>query len=39
LFAHVVVTNVGSAKILERCGFVAVGRETANVEEIVYRLA
>jgi RimJ/RimL family protein N-acetyltransferase len=39
LFAHVVVTNVGSAKVLERCGFVEVGRETTGVEEIVYRLA
>ena len=39
LFAHVAVTNVGSAKVLERCGFVEVGRETTGVEEIVYRLA
>ena len=39
LFAHVAVTNVGSAKVLERCGFAEVGRETTGVEEIVYRLA
>jgi RimJ/RimL family protein N-acetyltransferase len=39
LFAHVAVTNVGSAKVLERCGFVEVERETTDVEEIVYRLA
>lgn len=39
LFAHVAATNVGSAKVLERCGFVEVGRETAEIEEIVYRLA
>lgn len=38
LFAHVAVTNVGSAKVLERCGFVEVGRETTDVEEILYRL-
>ena len=39
LFAHVVVTNVGSAKVLEHCGFVEVDRETGAVEEIVYLLA
>ena len=39
LFAHVAVTNVGSAKVLERCGFVEVEREADDVEEIVYRLA
>jgi RimJ/RimL family protein N-acetyltransferase len=39
LFAHIAVTNVGSAKVLERCGFVEVDRETTDVEEIVYRLA
>lgn len=38
LFAHVAVTNVGSAKALERCGFVEVERVTTDVEEIVYRL-
>ena len=38
LFAHVVATNVRSAKVLERCGFVEVERETTDVEEIVYRL-
>ena len=39
LFAHVVVTNVGSAKVVERCGFVEIGRETTDVEVSVYRLA
>ena len=39
LFAHVAVTNVGSSKVLERCGFVEVERETTDIEEIVYRLA
>jgi RimJ/RimL family protein N-acetyltransferase len=39
LVAHVAVTNVGSAKVLERCGFVEVEREMTDVEEIVYRLA
>ena len=39
LFAHVAVRNVGSAKVLERCGFVEVEREGTDVEEIVYRLA
>ena len=38
LFAHVAARNVGSAKVLERCGFVEVARETTEVEEIVYRL-
>ncbi len=38
LLAHVAVTNVGSAKVLERCGFVEVEHETTDVEEIVYRL-
>ena len=39
LFAHVAATNTGSVTVLERCGFVEVGRETSDVEEIVYRLA
>ena len=39
LVAHVAATNVRSAKVLERCGFVEVGLETTDVEEIVYRLA
>jgi len=38
LFAHVAATNVGSVKVLERCGFVEVERATTDVEEIVYRL-
>ena len=39
LFAHVAATNVGSVKVLERCGFVEVERETTDVGELVYRLA
>jgi RimJ/RimL family protein N-acetyltransferase len=39
LFAHVAVSNIGSAKVLERCGFVEVHRETTGIEEIVYRLS
>jgi RimJ/RimL family protein N-acetyltransferase len=39
LFANVAATNVGSVKVLERCGFVEVEREGTDVEEIVYRLA
>jgi RimJ/RimL family protein N-acetyltransferase len=38
LFAHVVTTNAGSIRVLERCGFVEVGREVTDVEEIVFRL-
>jgi RimJ/RimL family protein N-acetyltransferase len=39
LFAHVAVGNLGSAKVLERCGFVEVERGATDVEEIAYRLA
>jgi hypothetical protein len=39
LFAHVAVTNAGSATVLEWCGFVEVERETTDAEEIVHRLA
>ncbi len=39
LFAHVAVTNAGSARVLERGGFIEVDRETTAIEEIVYRLA
>jgi RimJ/RimL family protein N-acetyltransferase len=38
LVAHVASTNVGSSRVLERCGFVEVGRETSDVVEIIYRL-
>jgi RimJ/RimL family protein N-acetyltransferase len=38
LYAHVAATNVGSTKVLERCGFVEVDRETSDVVEIAYRL-
>ena len=38
LRAHVVVSNIGSIRVLEKCGFVLVGRETTDVEELVYEL-
>jgi RimJ/RimL family protein N-acetyltransferase len=38
LFARVVTTNAGSIRVLELCGFVEVGREVTDVEEILYRL-
>jgi RimJ/RimL family protein N-acetyltransferase len=38
LRAHVAVTNAGSIRVLEKCGFVLVGREMADVEELVYEL-
>ena len=45
LGAHVVVSNVGSIRVLEKCGFVEVGRHRSSiapgepeVEEIIYRL-
>jgi RimJ/RimL family protein N-acetyltransferase len=39
LRAHVATSNVGSIRVLEKCGFVPVGRETTDVEEIVYELS
>jgi RimJ/RimL family protein N-acetyltransferase len=38
LRAHVATTNAGSIRVLEKCGFVPVGRETTDVEELVYEL-
>jgi RimJ/RimL family protein N-acetyltransferase len=38
LRAHVATSNVGSIRVLEKCGFVPVGRETTDVEELVYEL-
>jgi RimJ/RimL family protein N-acetyltransferase len=39
LRAHVATSNVGSVRVLEKCGFVAVDRVTTDVEEIVYELS
>jgi RimJ/RimL family protein N-acetyltransferase len=39
LRAHVATTNVGSVRVLEKCGFVPVGRVTTDVEELVYELS
>jgi RimJ/RimL family protein N-acetyltransferase len=41
LHAHVATHNVGSARVLEKCGFLRVGGETTaedGVEEFLYRL-
>jgi RimJ/RimL family protein N-acetyltransferase len=40
LLAHVATTNVGSIRVLEKCGFVPTGRETGEdgVEELVMTL-
>jgi RimJ/RimL family protein N-acetyltransferase len=40
LFARVATSNVGSRRVLEKCGFTAIGTETGGdgVEEIVMRL-
>jgi len=40
LFAHVAVQNVGSIRVLEKCGFTAVGERTGDdgVRELVYEL-
>lgn len=40
MFAHVVVHNVGSIRVLEKCGFEQVGATTADdgVEELLFRL-
>jgi RimJ/RimL family protein N-acetyltransferase len=39
LRAHVATTNVGSIRVLEKCGFVPVGRVTTDIEELVYELS
>ena len=46
LFGHVAFDNVGSRKVLEKCGFVKIGTDTgfanarqAEIEEFIYRLA
>jgi RimJ/RimL family protein N-acetyltransferase len=38
LRAHVATANVGSVRVLEKAGFVQVGRVTTDVEELVYEL-
>lgn len=39
LRAHVATSNVGSVRVLEKCGFVPVDRVTTDVEELVYELS
>jgi RimJ/RimL family protein N-acetyltransferase len=43
LFAHVVAHNIGSIRVLEKCGFVRIRRQTVpfedrEIEEFVYEL-
>ena len=38
LHAWVATTNVGSIRVLEKCGFVRVGSRTTDVEELLYQL-
>jgi RimJ/RimL family protein N-acetyltransferase len=38
LHAWVATTNVGSIRVLEKCGFVQVGSRTTDVEELLYEL-
>jgi RimJ/RimL family protein N-acetyltransferase len=38
LHAWVAATNVGSIRVLEKCGFVRVGSRTTDVEELLYEL-
>jgi RimJ/RimL family protein N-acetyltransferase len=38
LHAWVATTNVGSIRVLEKCGFVQVGSRTTDVEELLYQL-
>ena len=39
LHAWVAATNVGSIRVLEKCGFVRVGEHTTDIEEYLYELA
>jgi RimJ/RimL family protein N-acetyltransferase len=39
LHAWVAASNVGSIRVLEKCGFVRVGEHTTDVEEYLYELA
>jgi RimJ/RimL family protein N-acetyltransferase len=40
LTAHVAIANIGSQRVVEKCGFVRLGREVADdgVDEMIYRL-
>ena len=38
LHAWVAATNVGSIRVLEKCGFVQVGSRTTDVDELLYEL-
>jgi RimJ/RimL family protein N-acetyltransferase len=38
LHAWVATTNVGSIRVLEKCGFVQVGSRTTDVEELLFEL-
>jgi RimJ/RimL family protein N-acetyltransferase len=38
LHAWVATTNVGSIRVLEKCGFVRVGSRTSDVEELLFEL-
>jgi RimJ/RimL family protein N-acetyltransferase len=39
LHAWVAASNVGSIRVLEKCGFVRIGEHTSDVEEYLYELA
>jgi len=39
LHAWVATTNVGSVRVLEKCGFVQVGSHMGNVEELLFELS
>ena len=39
LHAWVAASNVGSIRVLEKCGFVRIGEHTTDVEEYLYELA
>ena len=39
LHAWVAASNVGSTRVLEKCGFVRIGEHTSDVEEYLYELA
>jgi RimJ/RimL family protein N-acetyltransferase len=38
LHAWVAASNIGSIRVLEKCGFVQVGAHTTDVEELLYEL-
>lgn len=38
LHAWVATSNIGSIRVLEKCGFVRVGSRTADVEELLFEL-